>query len=66
MAQRITVRVKPDGSLEVAVDGVSGASCHDVTRALEKALGARTGDKRTPEFFQKAAERSTLRQKGSA
>lgn len=51
MPKRITVRVKPDGKVEVSVDGLKGSSCSDATKAIEKALGATTSDKRTPDFF---------------
>ena len=48
---KIIVRVKDDGSIEVAVEGVAGPSCSDLTRAVEKALGKTTSDKRTAEFL---------------
>ena len=52
MGHNIRVRIGPDGQIEVSVDGLKGASCKDVTKAVEKALGATTSDANTPEFNQ--------------
>jgi len=56
MAHKIVVRVSPDGKTEVRVDGLKGASCKDVTKALERALGMTAGDKTTAEYNQVAQE----------
>ena len=35
----ITVRIGPDGKVDLSVDGVKGPGCADLTRFLEEALG---------------------------
>jgi len=62
----IKVRIKADGTTEVAVDGLAGASCKDVTRALEKALGKVTSDKQTAEFHKTAVVTTQVSQGGGS
>jgi hypothetical protein len=52
MNDRITIKIDPKGQAEVAVKGVKGASCKDVTAAIEKALGQTTSDKLTSEYYE--------------
>ena len=48
--QEITVVIEKDGQVRVEVRGVKGASCLDVTRGLEEALGGQVEDRQmTPE-----------------
>ena len=48
--QEITVVIDKDGQVRVEVRGVKGASCLDVTRGLEEALGGQVEDRQmTPE-----------------
>lgn len=35
----IYVQIKPDGQVEIAVQGVNGSGCLDITAELEAALG---------------------------
>lgn len=62
MSHKVVVKVAADGKVTVSVQGLAGASCTDVTRAVEAALGEKTDEKRTPEFFQRADNAATLRQ----
>jgi hypothetical protein len=52
---KIKLRILPDGRTEVAVEGVAGPKCSDVTKAVERALGDTTEDRRTAEFLKPAA-----------
>lgn len=48
--QEITVVIEKDGQVRVEVRGVKGASCLDVTKGLEEALGGQVEDRQmTPE-----------------
>ena len=55
--QEITVVIDKDGQVRVEVRGVKGASCLDVTRGLEEALGGQVEDRQmTPEAQEVAEE----------
>jgi hypothetical protein len=49
LKRSILVRVAPDGSLTVEADGFQGKRCEAATRAIEEALGKRTGRTLKPE-----------------
>lgn len=49
MAKTITVDIQ-DGKTTIETRGYTGKACMDATAELEKALGTRTSDKKTPEF----------------
>ncbi len=49
MSRRILVRVAPDGALTVEADGFQGKGCEAATRAIEEALGKRSGRTLKPE-----------------
>lgn len=55
MSHRVKVKITADGKVEVSVEGMTGASCSDATKAVERALGTTTSDKRTSEFYRTAA-----------
>lgn len=48
---RIEVTVKLDGSIEIEGKGFSGPDCFKATKFLEEALGVKTADKRTAEYY---------------
>ena len=50
--QKMIVTIGADGSVKVAVHGVKGRSCSDVSRAIESALGKVTSDKKTSEYVE--------------
>ncbi len=55
--QEITVVIEKDGQVRVEVRGVKGASCLDVTKGLEEALGGQVEDRQmTPEAQEVAEE----------
>lgn len=56
MAARIEVIVKPDGTLSIEGKGFSGADCFKATKFLEDALGVKTSDTRTKEYYNQASQ----------
>jgi hypothetical protein len=48
----IEIIVSTKGETTVTTKGFSGASCRDASRALEEALGQRSGEQLTAEFHQ--------------
>ena len=50
--KRIEIVVNPDGKTVIETEGFSGSSCQEATRFLEKALGERSGERLTGEFYQ--------------
>lgn len=54
----IEVIVSPTGETQVQTKGFTGSSCKDASRFVEEALGARSGEQLTSEFF---AEQSVER-----
>lgn len=49
--RQIDVIIDADGNPEIRTSGFSGNECARETAALEKALGAKVSDKKTPEFY---------------
>lgn len=47
----IDVNIDPNGNPTIETSGFSGGECATETAALEKALGAKTKDTKTPEFY---------------
>lgn len=48
----VIVTVGKDGSTKVAVQGVSGPGCRELTAALEAALGKVEEMQHTPEYYE--------------
>jgi len=48
----IEIIVTPTGQTTLQTLGFTGASCQDASRFLEEALGHKTTDRRTAEFYQ--------------
>ena len=49
--QEIEFVIKPDGTVEERVTGVSGPDCEKVTEAIERALGDVTKRDRTSDYY---------------
>ena len=47
----IEITISPQGNTKITTKGYTGRKCQDATRELEKALGAKTGDRKTIEFY---------------
>lgn len=55
--QEIEVTIDADGSVRLAVSGVKGARCEDLTRALEALLGGEVIERRhTAEYHEQPLE----------
>ncbi len=62
MTKTIEVIVAPDGQTCVETKGFAGASCQEVSRFIEQALGRRTCEQHTAEFFQQAANQHVIQE----
>lgn len=48
--KQIRIEIKPGGEAIIAVSGVKGKACKDLTRQMEEALGTVVSVKETPEM----------------
>lgn len=62
MTRTIEIVVTADGSTSVQTRGFSGSNCRDASRFLEEALGKRTDEKLTAEFYANSQETQRLRE----
>ncbi len=51
MSKTIEIIVTPDGKTTVETKGFTGASCQDAGRFIAEALGRKTGERLTSEFY---------------
>jgi hypothetical protein len=51
MSKTIQITISPKGETKIETSGFSGSSCQDATRALEAALGAKTSETLTGEYY---------------
>ncbi len=49
--KQIIVLIDPDGNTEIEVQGMTGRSCRDATKALEEALGIVTQTTNTEDYY---------------
>ncbi len=61
----IEIIVSPTSQTRVETKGFTGASCRQASEFLEKALGERTSEHLTPEFYQSESLPQSL-QEGTA
>ena len=59
MSTKIEFRIDKNGKVHIDVEGVEGASCEDITRSFEVALGTTEETQRKPEYY---VELDTLEQ----
>lgn len=52
MSKTIEITVSPKGESTVQTKGFTGSSCRDASKFIEQALGEKTGEKLTQEFYQ--------------
>ena len=62
--QTIEILVSPAGDSTVQTRGFSGPSCRDASRFIEQALGERSAEKLTAEFYQPQVARQQAEQRG--
>ena len=60
----IEIVISADGTVTVEAVGVIGASCIDLTRALEEALGSVESRECKVQFYEQAVEGQEIRQRG--
>ena len=51
----IEITVSPKGETKVETKGFTGGSCRDASRLIEQALGEKSAEQMTPEFYQQAS-----------
>jgi hypothetical protein len=56
--------VSPTGESTVQTRGFSGGECRHASEFLEQALGARSQERLTAEFYQRCAQPQAIRQEG--
>ena len=58
----IEIIISPTGETRVETKGFTGAACRQASEFLEKALGERTSEQLTPEFYQSQTEPQSLQE----
>jgi hypothetical protein len=59
MAEEITL-VFDGRAVQITTKGFKGAGCLKATEELERALGKKTGDRKTSEFYETAAAKTKV------
>ena len=62
MSKIIEITIGPKGETTVQTKGFSGTECRDASRFVEQALGQRTAEQLTGEFYQGQQTSQDLRQ----
>ena len=64
MSKIIEIIVSPQGETTVTTRGFAGSSCQAASKLIEQALGQRTGERLTGEFYasQSVAQQASQRQ----
>jgi hypothetical protein len=60
MARIIEITVSPTGQTTVQTKGYAGSDCLQASKWLEQALGTKTADHKTSEFFETAQEQQEI------
>jgi len=58
----IEITVSPTGETKVETKGFSGSECRDASKFVEQALGQRTAEQLTGEFYQSEPVQRDIRQ----
>jgi hypothetical protein len=66
MNQIIEIIVAPNGQSQVQTKGFTGSSCRQASQFIEKALGQRTREQLTADFYQQVSQPQTHQLKGGA
>jgi hypothetical protein len=66
MSQTIEIIVAPNGQSRVQTKGFTGSSCRQASLFIEQALGQRTSEQRTAEFYQQVSPKQSNQLKGGA
>ena|ERR1035437_10051542 len=54
----IEITVSPKGETIVQTKGFAGSSCQEASKLIEQALGTKSSEQMTPEFYQQQTERN--------
>lgn len=54
----IEIVISPTGQTRLETKGFAGASCREASQFLEAALGQRTAEQRTAEFYRNAGQQT--------
>jgi hypothetical protein len=65
VSKTIEIIVDAKGEVTVQTKGFSGSSCRDASRIIERALGDRTAEKLTAEFYQAVVSQAQNQQRAS-
>jgi len=66
MSQTIEIIVAPNGQSRVQTKGFTGSSCRQASQFIEQALGQRTSEQLTADFYQQFSQPQTHQLKGGA
>ena len=66
MSQTIEIIVDPNGQSKVQTKGFTGSSCRQASQFIEQALGQRTSEQLTADFYQQLSQPQTRQLKGGA
>ena len=66
MSPTIEIIVAPNGRSQVQTKGFTDSSCRQASGFSEQALGQRTSEQRTAEFYQQVSQPQTHKLKGDA
>jgi len=58
----IEITVSPKGETKVETRGFSGGECREASQFVEQALGTRTAEQLSPEFYERQETARELRQ----
>lgn len=58
----IEIIVQPDGQTKMETKGFVGSECQQASKFLERALGQRTSEQLTAEFYAKATEQENVQE----
>jgi hypothetical protein len=58
----IEITISPKGEGTLQTKGFTGGSCRDASKFIEQALGEKTGEKLTQEFYQQQTTQQQVKQ----
>ena len=58
----IEIIVSPTGQTEVQTKGFAGSECRQASEFVEKAIGQKTGEQLTGEFYQQTIQQQALQE----
>lgn len=56
MVKKITFKISGNGEVNLAVDGVQGSSCEDLSRPFEEVIGKVSGRELKDSYYQNSEE----------